>query len=74
MSIVFVGLTRAEGKPVFFSSACLLLGVDREELAAQSLTNNNKKRLAVELSYKVNTSVPGIQLARKVKRYQYSVS
>jgi hypothetical protein len=54
VSIVFVGLTRAAGKPVFYSSACFLLGVDREELDNnQTINNNNNKRLAVELSYKV---------------------
>jgi hypothetical protein len=52
ISILFVFLTRAAGKPVFYTSACLLLGVDRAELDTQSL-HNNKKRLAVELSYKV---------------------
>jgi hypothetical protein len=52
ISILFVFLTRAAGKPVFYTSACVLLSVDRAELDTQSL-HNNKKRLAVELSYKV---------------------
>lgn len=56
VSILFVGLTRAAGKPVFYTSACFLLGVDRAELDTQSL-DNNKKRLAVELSYKFLTYI-----------------
>jgi hypothetical protein len=66
VSIVFVGLTRAAGKPVFYSSACFLLGVDREELDNHTNINNNNKRLAVELSYKVRRK-SGFQLAKSLK-------
>jgi hypothetical protein len=48
-----VVVTRAAGKPVFYSSACLLLGLDRADVDPAQSIHNNKKRLAVELSYKV---------------------
>ncbi len=46
--------TRAVFKPLSYLTACYLLNADAAKLKEEANDINNKKKLAAELSYKVN--------------------